>query len=234
MPNHKLHGTKSQHKAYAAGGAHLIWRSPVLSTQHQGLLPSDCIENSTAQALMFRHLPEISVLQRSFSSTRTVPILPTPKKGTDTFPGVQIFLPLFSVLASESDVLLVHSRTNIYRTTKSMDSFKGTEEEEFCDLVAFPAPPLTYWSLWSLIFSSKRSNRGMQVFLQSHNKEWKRKSRTRCSQCSGEGVGGGTVPRASWKNYLSPQGTSLRHTHSAPDARQEWQVGHLLTHSVRK
>lgn len=113
MPNHKLRGTKSQHRAYAAEGSHLIWRSPVLSTQQQGLLPSDCIENRTAQALMFRHLPEISVLQRSFSSTRTVPILPTPKKGTDTFPGVQIFLSLFSILASESDVLLVHSKTNI-------------------------------------------------------------------------------------------------------------------------
>lgn len=107
--------------AYAAEGTHLIWRSPLLSTQQQGLLPFYSTENSAAQALMFWHLPENSVLQRRFSSTRTVPILPTPKKGTDTLPGVQILLPLFSVLASESDILLVHSRTNIYPTTKSMD-----------------------------------------------------------------------------------------------------------------
>lgn len=152
--------------AYAAEGTHLIWRSPVLSTRQQGLLPSDCTENSTAQALMFRHLPENCVLQRSFSSIRTVPTLPTPKKGTDTFPGVQILLPLFSVPAAESDVLLVHSRRNIYPKTESMDSFRGTEEE-FHDLVAFPAPPLTYWSLWSLSFSSKTSNGEMRVLLQS-------------------------------------------------------------------
>lgn len=163
MPIHNLHGTKSQHRAYAAEGTHLIWRSPVLSTQQQSLLPSDCRENSTAQALMFRHLPGNSVLQRSFSSTRTVPILPTAKKGADTFPGVQILLPPFSVLASQSDILLVYSRTNTYPTAKSMDSFKGTEEEEFCDLVVFSTPPLTYWSVWSLCFSSKRSNREMQV-----------------------------------------------------------------------
>lgn len=140
VPNYNLHGTKSQHMAYAAEGTHLIWRSPVLSTRQQGLLPSDCTENSTAQALMFRHLPENCVLQRSFSSIRTVPTLPTPKKGTDTFPGVQILLPLFSVPAAESDVLLVHSRRNIYPKTESMDSFRGTEEE-FHDLVAFPVPP---------------------------------------------------------------------------------------------
>lgn len=143
VPNYNLHGTKSQHMAYAAEGTHLIWRSPVLSTRQQGLLPSDCTENCTAPALMFRHLPENSVLQRTFSSTRTVPTLLTPKKETDTFPGVQILLPLFSVPAAESDVLLV----DIYPKTESTDSFRGTEEEEFHDLVAFPAPPLTYWSL---------------------------------------------------------------------------------------
>lgn len=178
MPNRNLHGTKSQHTAYAAEGTHLIWRSPVLSTRQQGLLPSDCTENSNAQALMFRHLPENSVLQRSFSSTRTVPTHPTPKKGTDTFPGVQILLPLFSVPVAESDVLLVHNRRNIYPNTESMDSFRGTEEE-FRDLVAFPAPPYSRLTGVSeaLVSAAKRAMGKCKCYykvqVQNHNKEWK-------------------------------------------------------------
>lgn len=192
VPNHNLHGTKSQHRAYAAEGTHLIWRSPVLSTQQQGLLPSNCTENSTAQTLMFRHLPENSVLQRSFSSTRTVPILPIPKKGTDTFPGVQILQPLFSVLAYESDVLLVHSRRNIYTKTKSMGKQRRRNSMIWLHFL------LHHWltGVSEALVSAAKGTTGKykcycEVHVQNHNKEWKMESRTGCPQCSGEGVGGG-------------------------------------------